>query len=128
MLAELPTSSKIDKCQITVAGDEVERSINYANIEQTKSGHRMFVFHSLSSHFFTINFRCWFNFALSPGERFDFSISSMSDESTSQKLQKSIVLTPAFDFNAFGLTLQVSILQFCNAANNEIISGIKWWN
>ncbi|PIC45517.1 hypothetical protein B9Z55_005509 [Caenorhabditis nigoni] len=92
MLAELPTSSKIDKCQITVAGDEVERSINYANIEQTKSGHRI----------------CWFNFALSPGERFDFSISSMSDESTSQKLQKSIVLTPAFDFNAFGLTLQES--------------------
>uniref|UniRef100_A0A1I7UYX2 protein-tyrosine-phosphatase n=1 Tax=Caenorhabditis tropicalis TaxID=1561998 RepID=A0A1I7UYX2_9PELO len=92
MLAELPTSSKIDKCQITVAGDEVERSLNYANIEQTKSGHRI----------------CWFNFALSPGERFDFSISSMSNDSTSQKLQKSIVLTPAFDFNAFGLTLQES--------------------
>lgn len=41
MLAELPTSSKIDKCRITVAGDEVERSINDASVEQTKSGHRM---------------------------------------------------------------------------------------
>ncbi|CAI2341886.1 unnamed protein product [Caenorhabditis sp. 36 PRJEB53466] len=92
LLAELPTSSKIDKCRITVAGDEVERSINDASIEQTKSGHRI----------------CWFNFALSPGERFDFSISSMSNDSSSQKLQKSIVLAPAFDFNAFGLTLQES--------------------
>ncbi|CAI5440703.1 unnamed protein product [Caenorhabditis angaria] len=90
MLAELPTTSKIDKCRITVAGDELERIVNDANIEQTKSGHRI----------------CWYNFGLSPGERFDFSISSLANESSSQKLQKSIVLSPAFDFNSFGLTLQ----------------------
>ncbi|CAB3405125.1 unnamed protein product [Caenorhabditis bovis] len=92
LLAELPASSRIDKCRITVAGDDVERTINDASVEQTKSGHRI----------------CWFNFALSPGERFDFSISSLANSSTSQKLQKSIVLSPAFDFNAFGLTIQES--------------------
>uniref|UniRef100_A0A8R1HSX7 protein-tyrosine-phosphatase n=1 Tax=Caenorhabditis japonica TaxID=281687 RepID=A0A8R1HSX7_CAEJA len=92
LLAELPVSSKIDKCRITVEGDGAERSVNDASVEQTKSGHRI----------------CWFNFALSPGERFDFSISSVSNDSSSQKLQKSIVLSPAFDFNSFGLTLQES--------------------
>ncbi|CAD6191999.1 unnamed protein product [Caenorhabditis auriculariae] len=90
LLAELPTASKIEKCHATVVGEQLAKINSDADVEQTKSGHRI----------------CWFNFGLSPGERFDFTLSSVVNESSSQKLQKSIVLTPAFDMSAFGLTLQ----------------------
>uniref|UniRef100_A0A0N4Y738 Fibronectin type-III domain-containing protein n=1 Tax=Nippostrongylus brasiliensis TaxID=27835 RepID=A0A0N4Y738_NIPBR len=52
------------------------------------------------------HFSCSILLSLLPGERFEFTLSTVYKNVSSAKLQRSVVLTPAFDMNGFGLSLQ----------------------
>uniref|UniRef100_A0A1I7X9F5 Protein-tyrosine-phosphatase n=1 Tax=Heterorhabditis bacteriophora TaxID=37862 RepID=A0A1I7X9F5_HETBA len=51
-------------------------------------------------------YSCTILLSLSPGERFEFTVSTSSNNVSSIKVQRSVVLTPAFDMNGFGLSIQ----------------------
>ncbi|CAJ0581335.1 unnamed protein product, partial [Mesorhabditis spiculigera] len=85
--ADLSELSHSDLCHLTVISESLTRSENEASLE--KSGHG-----------------CVFYLPLTPGERFEFAVSSSSNNVPSAKLQKSVVLGPAFDMKAFGLNVQ----------------------
>ncbi|CAJ0958775.1 unnamed protein product, partial [Mesorhabditis belari] len=84
---QLSDSSFSDHCHLTVISESLTRSEVESPLENGATS-------------------CIFYLPLTPGERFEFAVSSSSNNVPSTRLQKSIVLGPAFDMKTFGLNIQ----------------------
>ncbi|EYB90795.1 hypothetical protein Y032_0214g2337 [Ancylostoma ceylanicum] len=91
LTAELSTQSKYDGCHVSVVSETLEKVDANGELEDDSE-----------------NKSCNILLALIPGERFEFTLSTFSNNVTSSKLHRSVVLTPAFDMSGFGLSLQES--------------------
>ncbi|KIH47518.1 fibronectin type III domain protein [Ancylostoma duodenale] len=90
LTADLSTQSKYDGCRVSVVSETLEKVDADGELEDDGG-----------------NKSCNVLLPLIPGERFEFTLSTFSNNVTSSKLHRSVVLTPAFDMSGFGLSLQV---------------------
>ncbi|RCN33711.1 fibronectin type III domain protein [Ancylostoma caninum] len=90
LTAELSTQSRYDGCHVSVVSETLEKVDADGELEDDGG-----------------NKSCTVLLPLIPGERFEFTLSTFSNNVTSSKLHRSVVLTPAFDMSGFGLSLQV---------------------
>lgn len=86
---DLPSGSRYDRCKVTAIGETLVKTETEAAVD-TKNGNNL----------------CSLLIELPPGERFEIAVHATSQTSSSTRLTRSVVLTPAFDMKSFGLTLQ----------------------
>ncbi|WKX93444.1 hypothetical protein Q1695_011037 [Nippostrongylus brasiliensis] len=86
---DLSPLSNYDGCHVSVVSETLEKVADAGEVIE-KGGNKS----------------CSILLSLLPGERFEFTLSTVYKNVSSAKLQRSVVLTPAFDMNGFGLSLQ----------------------
>ncbi|PIO75344.1 fibronectin type III domain protein [Teladorsagia circumcincta] len=91
LIFDLPVNSNYDGCHVSVVSETLETFEDDGEVDE-KEGNKS----------------CSILLPLFPGERFEFTLSTFVENATSSKLHRSVVLTPAFDMNGFGLSLQES--------------------
>ncbi|CAI4232543.1 unnamed protein product [Auanema sp. JU1783] len=91
LTAELPSDSHYEKCHVTATSETLDRLEVESEVEEK---------HNKSF--------CVLFLLLSPGQRYEFSLATSSLGVYSNKLHRSLVLTPAFDLKGFGLSIQES--------------------
>ncbi|VDN35033.1 unnamed protein product, partial [Cylicostephanus goldi] len=89
LIADLLPQSQYDGCHVAVVSETLEKIEAEGDLSGEKG-----------------NQSCHALLSLVPGERFEFTLSTHSNNVTSSRLHRSVVLPPAFNMTGFGLNLQ----------------------